>query len=72
MGHRIFAKGLKVDHAKIFTIRTLMPPTVVKEVRSFLGHAKFYRIFIKDFSKISRPMCRLLEKIPFFILMKHV
>ena len=39
-----------------------MPPTTVKEIRSFLGHAGFYRRFIKDFSKISRPLCRLLEK----------
>ena len=43
-------------------IETLMPPTTVKGIRSFLGHARFYRRFIKDFSKISRPLCRLLEK----------
>ena len=39
-----------------------MPPTTVKGIRSFLGHAGFYRRFIKDFSKISRPLRRLLEK----------
>ena len=39
-----------------------MPPTTVKGIRSFLGHAGFYRRFIKDFSKIFRPLCRLLEK----------
>ena len=39
-----------------------MPPTTVKGIRSFLGHAGFYRRFIKDFSKISRPFCRLREK----------
>ena len=39
-----------------------MPPTTIKGIRSFLGHAGFYRRFIKDFSKISRPLCRLLEK----------
>ena len=38
-----------------------MPPTTVKRIKSFLGHAEFYRRFIKDFSKISRPLCRLLE-----------
>ncbi|GJZ81752.1 reverse transcriptase domain-containing protein [Tanacetum coccineum] len=37
-------------------------PTTVKGIRSFLGHAGFYRRFIKDFSKISRPMTHLLEK----------
>ena len=42
-------------------IKTLLPPTTVKGIRSFLGHADFYRRFIKDFSKISRPLCKLLE-----------
>jgi hypothetical protein len=42
------------------------PPNSVKQIRSFLGHARFYRRFIKDFSKISRPLCSLLAKdIPF-------
>ena len=64
MGHKISATGLKVDQAKVVVvvIKTLMPPTIVKGVRSFLGHAGFYRRFIKGFSKISRPLCRLLEK----------
>ena len=39
-----------------------MPPTTVKGIRSFFGHARFYKRFIRDFSKISRPLCRLLEK----------
>ena len=39
-----------------------MPPTSVKGIISFLGHAGFYRRFIKYFSKIARPLCRLLEK----------
>ena len=39
-----------------------MSPTTVKGIRSFLEHARFSRRFIKDFSKISRPLCRLLEK----------
>ena len=43
-------------------IKTLLPPTTFNVIRSFLGHASFYRRFIKDFSKISRPLCRLLEK----------
>ena len=62
LGNKIFAAGLEVDQAKIAVIKTLMSPTTVKEIRSFLGHAGFYRRFIKDFSKISRPLCKLLEK----------
>ena len=62
LGHKISTIGLEVDQAKVFVIETLMPPTTVKGIRSFLGHAGFYRRFIKDFKKISRPLCRLLEK----------
>ena len=43
-------------------IETLIPRTTVKGIISFFGHAGFYRRFIKDFSKISRLLCRLLEK----------
>ena len=62
LGHMISTAGLEVDQAKVSIIRDLMPPTTVKGIRSFLGHAGFYRRFIRDFSKIARPLCRLLEK----------
>ncbi|GJT35654.1 reverse transcriptase domain-containing protein [Tanacetum coccineum] len=59
--------GLEVDRAKVEVIAKLPHPTSVKGVRSFLGHAGFYRRFIQDFSKIARPMTHLLEKeTPFF------
>ena len=59
---RVSAIGLEVDQAKVSINKTLLPPTTVKGIRNFLGHAGFYRRFIKDFSKIARPLCRLLEK----------
>ena len=62
IGHRISAAGLEVDQAKASIIKTPLPPTIVKGVRIFLGHAGFYIRFIRDFSKIARPLCRLLEK----------
>ncbi|XP_070675770.1 uncharacterized protein [Malus domestica] len=62
LGHLISSKGIEVDKAKIEVIAKLPPPTSVKNVRSFLGHVGFYRRFIKDFSKISRPLCNLLAK----------
>ena len=40
----------------------LPSPTTVKGVRQFLSHARFYRRFIKDFSKLSKPLCELLGK----------
>jgi hypothetical protein len=62
LGHVISHRGIEVDKAKIDLISNLPPPRTVKEVRYFLGHARFYRRFIKDFSKIARPLCKLLVK----------
>ncbi|KAJ9551053.1 hypothetical protein OSB04_015098 [Centaurea solstitialis] len=62
LGHVISSKGIEVDRAKVDVIKSLPYPTSVREVRSFLGHAGFYRRFIKDFSHITRPMCNLLQK----------
>nr|GFA88130.1 reverse transcriptase domain-containing protein [Tanacetum cinerariifolium] len=62
IGHKISKKGIEVDKAKIEVISKLPHPMTVKGIRSFLGHAGFYRRFIKYFSKISRPMTLLLEK----------
>nr|GEY12852.1 DNA-directed DNA polymerase [Tanacetum cinerariifolium] len=62
LGHKISKKGIEVDKAKIKVISKLPHPTTIKGIRGFLGHVGFYRRFIKDFSKISRPMTHLLEK----------
>nr|GEX40992.1 reverse transcriptase domain-containing protein [Tanacetum cinerariifolium] len=62
LGRKISKNRIEVDKAKIDVITKLPHPTTVKGVWSFLGHSGFYRRFIKDFSKISRPMTHLLEK----------
>nr|GFA93361.1 DNA-directed DNA polymerase [Tanacetum cinerariifolium] len=62
LGHKISKKGIEVDKAKIEVISKLPHLTTVKGIRSFLGHAGFYRRFIKDFLKISKPMTHILEK----------
>ncbi|GJU67904.1 reverse transcriptase domain-containing protein [Tanacetum coccineum] len=62
LGHKISGAGIEVDRAKIDVIAKLPYPTNVKGVRSFLGHAGFYRRFIKDFSMISKLMTQLLMK----------
>nr|GEX47666.1 reverse transcriptase domain-containing protein [Tanacetum cinerariifolium] len=67
LGHKISKKGIEVDKAKIEVISKLPHPTTVKGIQSFLRHAGFYRRFIKDFLKISRPMTHLLEKNSSFI-----
>ncbi|GJZ07602.1 reverse transcriptase domain-containing protein [Tanacetum coccineum] len=66
LGHKVSYAGFEVDKAKINVISKLPPLTNIKGIRSFLGHAGFYRCFIKDFSKTARPLTKLLEKdIPF-------
>ena len=60
LGHRISGRGIEVDRDKIEIIKKLPPPTSVKGVRSFLGHEGFYRRFIQDFSKVSKPLSNLL------------
>ena len=60
IGHRISTRGIEVDKAKIEAIDKLPPPSSVKGIRSFLGHAGFYRGFIKDFSRIAKPLSSFL------------
>ncbi|XP_057417391.1 uncharacterized protein LOC130711664 [Lotus japonicus] len=62
LGHVISNKGIEVDPAKIDVISHLPYPSCVREVRSFLGHAGFYRRFIQDFSKRALPLSNLLQK----------
>ena len=62
LGHIISTRGIEVDKAKIELISKLPSPTNVKTMRQFFGHAGFYRRFIKDFSKIAKPLYKLLEK----------
>ena len=67
LGHKISESGIEVDKAKVDAIEEMPCPKDIKGIRSFLGHTGFYRRFIKDFSKISRPLTNLLQKdIPFF------
>jgi hypothetical protein len=62
LGHVISAGGVSVDPGKVNDVLNWMPPTTVLEIQSFLGLAEYYRRFIKDFSKIAKPMTKLLEK----------
>jgi hypothetical protein len=66
LGHRISGRGIEVDCVKIEAIEKLPYPKDIRGIRSFLGHTGFYRRFIKDFSKISKPLTNLLQKdVPF-------
>eukprot|EP00257_Ricinus_communis_P025114 XP_025012528.1 uncharacterized protein LOC107260976 [Ricinus communis] len=67
-GYVVSSRGIEVDKSKIDVIKSLPYPASVREVHSFLGHAGFYRRFIKDFSKVAQPLCRLLQKDVEFVL----
>nr|GEY73640.1 reverse transcriptase domain-containing protein [Tanacetum cinerariifolium] len=71
LGHKISKNEIEVDKAKVDVIAKLPHPTTVKGIRSFLGHAGFYRSFIKYLLKIARPMTCLLEKDTSFIFSKE-
>src|SRR3954449_7671105 len=62
LGHKISERGIEVHKAKVDAIEKMSCPKDIKGIKSFLGHAGFYRRFIKDFSKISRPLTNLLQK----------
>jgi hypothetical protein len=62
LGHVISARGISVDPSKVKDLLNWMPPMNASEIQSFLGLAGYYHWFIKDFSKIAKPMTRLLEK----------
>jgi hypothetical protein len=66
LGHKISERGIEVDRAKVEAIEKMPYPRDVKGIRSILGYVGFYRRFMKDFSKISKPLTNLLQKdVPF-------
>ena len=71
LGHWISARGIEVDKAKIEAIEKQPPSSSVKGIRRFLGHAGFYRRFIKDFSHITKPLTNLLVQGTPFDFNKH-
>jgi hypothetical protein len=62
LGHVISTAGISVDPSKVKDVLNWMPPTNASEICSFLGLAGYYHRFIKDFSKIVKPMTRLPKK----------
>ena len=67
MGHKISKKGIEIDKIKIKVIERLPLPNFARAMRSFFGHANFYRRLIKDFSKITKHLYGLLAKYVTFI-----
>ena len=62
LGHVVCRQGLMVDLAKIAIIVNLPPPTLVKQLRTMLGHTGYYIKFIKGYAQITVPMEKLLKR----------
>ena len=62
LGNIVPREGIEVDKAKVELIFNLPTSKCIKDIRFFLGHAGFYRRFIRDFNAIARPLCNLLAK----------
>jgi hypothetical protein len=62
LGHTISQDGISVDPEKVQEVMNWKPPTIVRQIRSFLGLTGYYRRFIPDFSRIAKPTTELLKK----------
>src|SRR5215216_7194975 len=62
LGHKVSGKVIELDRAKVVAIERMPQPRDIKGIRSFLGHVGFYRRFIRNFSRIYKPLTNLLQK----------
>jgi hypothetical protein len=62
LGHVISNGGISVDPSKVQDVLSWKAPTIVGDIRSFLGLAGYYWRFIEGYLKISKPMTELLKK----------
>ncbi|KAA0054088.1 ty3-gypsy retrotransposon protein [Cucumis melo var. makuwa] len=62
LGHVVSSEGVSIDPAKIEAVTNWPQPSIVSEIRSFLGLAGYYRRFVEDFSRIASPLTQLFRK----------
>ena len=62
LGHILSATGIRPLPTKTHAIQHMQPPTTLKQVRAFLGLVRYYRKFIKGFTKIAKPLTLLTRQ----------
>lgn len=62
LGHVVSRDGLKVDPKKTQAVNDWPRPTDLTQLRGFLGLSNYFRRFIKDYSKVVRPLTMLTRK----------
>ena len=62
LGFLVHSRGINVDPAKAIAIATMRPPTIVKELKSFLGKVSYIQIFIPMLASITSTFTKLLKK----------
>jgi hypothetical protein len=62
LGHIVCKQGLLVDPSKIAIIVDLLPPTLIRQLCTALGHTGYYRKFIKGYAQITKPIENILKK----------
>ena len=67
LGHVISKEGITVDPGKVSAVKDWPRPKNASEVRSFIGLAGYYRRFVKDFSRIAKPVTELTRKLVKFV-----
>ncbi|KAJ9527210.1 hypothetical protein QJQ45_025469 [Haematococcus lacustris] len=62
LGHLVGVNGIRPDPAKIKSIKDWPPLNDVAAIRSFVGLATYFRMFIQGFAKLVEPLTNLTKK----------